>query len=69
MARRVLTNSVVVLELTWVNADALLIGVAWSSPDVSCEPTRRGAHPSCSKRRRWSNPTGDLTVFGGLMSS
>ena len=32
MARRVLTNSVVVLELTWVNADALLIGVAWSSP-------------------------------------
>ena len=32
MARRVLTNSVVVLELTWVNSDALLIGVAWSSP-------------------------------------
>ena len=32
MARRVLTNSVVVLELGWVNADALLIGVVGQVP-------------------------------------
>ena len=45
MARRVLTNSVVVLELTWVNADALLIGVAWSSPGPLFDSGGLGAQP------------------------
>ena len=67
MARRVLTNSVVVLELTWVNADALLIGVAWSSPGPLFDSGGLGAQPSCSRRRRRSIHVlpGDLTIFCG----